>query len=275
LLLPGAVIPWTRGKFERLRTALVENGKPIDLEVVIFRPDGTGPFPLAVFNHGSTGSGRNPALFTESFFDVGLADFLNARSWLVAFPQRRGRGRSDGLYDEGLSADRADGYTCDFDRSIAGAERALADIEASVTALRQRPEIAPSRVLIGGQSRGGILSVAYAGTHPDQIAGVINFVGGWLGAGCPTAERLNSTLFERGARFDRPTLWLYGRHDRFYDIDHSQKNFSAFRGAGGQGSFLAFDVPGGYGHFVLSVPDLWKLPMDEFLRSLADNRKKD
>ena len=50
---PGAVIPWTRGKSERLRTALIEDGKPVDLEMVIFRPDGVGPFPLAMFNHGS------------------------------------------------------------------------------------------------------------------------------------------------------------------------------------------------------------------------------
>lgn len=161
LLAPDAVIPWTRGKSERLRTALAEDGKPVDLEVVIFTPNGVGPFPLAVFNHGSTGRGTNPALFTQTWFDVGLADFLNKRGWIVAFPQRRGRGGSDGLYDEGFSADRQQGYTCDFDGSLAGAERALDDIGAAMAVLRQRPDVASSRVLIGGQSRGGVLSVAY------------------------------------------------------------------------------------------------------------------
>jgi hypothetical protein len=117
-----------RGKSELLRTALIEDGKPVNLEVVIFRPDGAGPFPLAMFNHGSTRNGRKSARFTETLFDVDLADFLNNRDWIVAFPQRRGRGRSDGLYDEGFSADRRQGYTCDFDVSLAGAERALGDI---------------------------------------------------------------------------------------------------------------------------------------------------
>jgi hypothetical protein len=56
-----------------------------------------------MFNHGSTGKGTNSALFTETLFDVDLADFLNNRGWIVVFPQRRGRGRSDGLYDEGFS----------------------------------------------------------------------------------------------------------------------------------------------------------------------------
>jgi pimeloyl-ACP methyl ester carboxylesterase len=269
LTAPGAVIPWTRGKLERLRTTLIEDGKPVDLEVVIFKPIGTGPFPLAMFNHGSTGNGIRPALFTETLFDVGLADFLNNRGWLVAFPQRRGRGKSDGLYDEGFSADRRQGYTCDFARSLSGAERALDDIGAAMAALRQRPDVAPSPVLIGGQSRGGILSVAYAGMHPDQIYGVINFVGGWIGTGCHNARRINGTLFERGARFDRPTIWLYGHHDSFYEIEHSRNNFQKFRNSGGQGSFLEFDVPGGDGHFVLSAPELWQGPLAEYLSSLT------
>ena len=274
LTVPGAVIPWTRGKSELLRTALMEDGKPVDLEVVIFRPDGAGPFPLAMFNHGSTGNGTNSALFTETSFDVGLADFLNNRGWIVAFPQRRGRGKSDGLYDEGFSADRRKGYTCDFDMSLAGAERALDDIGAAMAALRQRPDVAPSGVLIGGQSRGGILSAAYAGMHPDQIFGVINFVGGWMGTGCDTASRLNGTLFERGAGFDRPMLWLYGHQDPFYDIQHSRNNFAVFQRAGGQGTFLEFNVPGGNGHFVLGAPELWEGPVAEYLSSLADGAKK-
>ena len=98
LTAPGAVIPWPRGTSELVRTPLVEGGKPIDLEVVVFDPDGIGPFPLAVFNHGSTDEGTNAALFAETAFDVGLADFLNHRAWLVAFPRHRGRGRSDGRY---------------------------------------------------------------------------------------------------------------------------------------------------------------------------------
>jgi hypothetical protein len=33
LTVPGAVIPWTRGKSELLQTTLTEGGKPVDLEV--------------------------------------------------------------------------------------------------------------------------------------------------------------------------------------------------------------------------------------------------
>jgi len=269
LAKPDAVVAWTRGKSEFLQTGLIEDGKPVRLEAVIFRPAGPGPFPLAVINHGSTGSGVNPRLFTETWFSTDLADFLNARGWIVAFPQRRGRGKSDGLYDEGFAENRARGYTGDVETTLRGADRALGDIDAAIAVLRRRPDVAPAPVLIGGVSRGGVLSIAYAGQHPRQVAGVINFVGGWLSEGHPTASTVNHQLFERGATYQRPTIWLYGQNDRFYSIAHSRDNFTAFEKAGGQGKFLEFDMPAGQGHFVIGRPNLWSGPLDSYLSSLA------
>jgi dienelactone hydrolase len=268
LTKPDSVIEWTRGKSEFLETELIEDGRPVRLEAVIFKPDGAGPFPLAVVNHGSTGRGRDPALFTQTWFAAELADFLNERGWMVAFPQRRGRGRSDGLYDEGFPENRKLGYACDADLSLRGADRALGDVDAAIAALRRRPDVAPTPVLIGGQSRGGALAMAYAGLHPAQIFGVINFVGGWLGEACSSAGAVNQTLFERGARYGRPTIWLYGQGDLFYSIAHSRSNFAAFEKAGGQGSFFEFGP--NPGHFVFRDPDLWSGPIGKYLDSLAN-----
>jgi dienelactone hydrolase len=269
LTRPDAVVAWTRGKSEFLQTDLIEDGKPVRLEAVMFRPSGAGPFPLAVINHGSTGRGVNPRLFTETWFSIDLADFLNDRGWIVAFPQRRGRGKSDGLYDEGFGENRARGYTGDIDITLRGADRALNDIDAAITALRRRQDVAPKPVLVGGVSRGGVLSVAYAGLHPEQVAGVVNFVGGWLGEAYPTASTVNHQLFERGAAYRRPTIWLYGQHDRFYSMAHSRDNFAAFEKAGGQGKFFEFDMPVGQGHFVMGRPKLWSGALDTYLSSLA------
>lgn len=274
LIVPGAMVDWTRGKSERLQTDLIEAGKLIRLEVVVFMPQGSGPFPLAVINHGSTGNGDNPALFTETWFDLGIADFLNARGWIVAFPQRRGRGKSDGLYDEGFAPDRAKGYTCDPEISLAGAERALHDIEAAIPVIRRRSDVASSPILIGGQSRGGALSVAYAGDHPEQIFGVLNFVGGWAGEGCSSAKAINETLFQKGGRFRQPTLWLYGRGDRFYSLEHSRRNFVAFQKTGGRGTFLEFDVPSGNGHGVIGEAQLWSNHVAVYVNSLIGVQEK-
>ena len=269
LTRPDAVVAWTRGKSEFLQTDLIEDGKPVRLEVVIYRPAGAGPFPLAVINHGSTGKGADPSLAARTWSAAGLADYLNEHGWIVAFPQRRGRGKSDGLYDEGFAENRALGYTGDVDITLRGADRALDDIDAAISVLRRRQDVAPTPVLIGGQSRGGVLSIAYAGLHPEQVAGVINFVGGWLSEGYPTATAVNRTLFERGASYRRPTIWLYGQHDSFYSIAHSRENFAAFEKAGGQGKFLEFDMPVGQGHFVFARPNLWSGPLDSYLSSLG------
>jgi dienelactone hydrolase len=268
LTKPDAVVTWTRGSYEFLQTDLIEDGKPVRLEVLIFRPKGAGPFRLAVINHGSTGRGGNPRRFTETWFAPDLADFLNDRGWIVAFPQRRGRGKSDGLYDEGLDVNRTR-YSGDTDITLRGADRALSDIDAAITALRRRQDVAPTPVLLGGNSRGGVLSIAYAGLHPEQVAGVINFVGGWLGEGSPAASTVNHQLFERGASYGRPTIWLYGQHDKFYSIAHSRDNFAAFEKAGGQGKFFEFDMPVGQGHSLIGRPNLWSGPLDSYLSSLA------
>ncbi len=262
---PGATVPWIGGKRTFLKTGLTENGKRIRLEAVVFRPAGTGPFPLAVVNHGSTGRGNDPRLFRQTFIAPMLAKFLSARGWLAAFPQRRGRGRSDGLYDEGFNTDRAQGYTCATQRTLAGADRALEDVDAAIAALQKRPDVRPGPVLLLGQSRGGALSAAYAGRHPGKVRGVVNFVGGWIGDGCRNAIAINRTLMNRGARFPRPMLWLYGRNDPFYSLDHSRGNFEAFRAAGGKGRFFGFQVPGGNGHSVILFPKLWAAEVDRYL----------
>ena len=265
---PGAPVPWIGGKRAFLKTGLIEDGKRIRLEAVVFRPADTGPFPLAVVNHGSTGRGSDPRLFRQTFIAPMLAEYLTARGWLAAFPQRRGRGRSDGLYDEGFNADRTKGYTCRTKRSLAGADRALEDVHAAIAALRKRPDVQPGPVLLLGQSRGGALSVAYAGLHPKKVRGVIDFVGGWVGDGCGNAISVNRTLMNRGARFPRPMLWLYGRNDPYYPLDHSRGNFEAFRAAGGKGRFFGFRVPGGNGHGVMQFPRLWAAEVDRYLGAL-------
>ena len=270
LIEPGARVDWTSGESELVLTDLVEDGKPVRLEIVTFAPPGDGPFPLAVLNHGSTGWGTDPKSFAETWVDPGLAVFLNERGWLVAFPQRRGRGQSEGLYDEGFYADRTRGYTCDSEISLRGAKRALEDLDAAVNALRHRPDVAPSPILIGGQSRGGVLSIAYSGRRPEQVAGVINFVGGWLDDGCPSAHLVNTTLFKQGAGFGRQSLWLYGHDDPAYTIQHSRENFQAFKRVGGKGLFMEFDVPNGDGHGVIGYEALWSEPIERYLHSIIE-----
>lgn len=257
---------------EKIPTKFIENGKTVSLEVVIFRPVGKGPFPTVVFNHGSTGRGNNPAIFTKTYTNKAIVDFFCEKGWLVIFPQRRGRGNSDGLYDEGFEKDRSQ-YSCSPDLSLAGVERALADIDQVVDYLKAYKDVDKNKMIIAGQSRGGILSIAYAGTRPNIFKAAINFVGGWMSDQCPNPEAINTVTFKRGAAFKQPTIWLYGENDPFYNIKHSRKNFDEFIKSGGKGKFLTYTLDKNLnGHLVIENPNLWHKDIEIFIKELSLNK---
>jgi len=195
-------------------TGLYEDGKETLLEVVIAKPRTPGPYPTLIFNHGSTGN-ADPKIIKTTAVTKSIADYFTQRGWLVAFPQRRGRGNSGGQYDEGLNLNRS-GYSCRTNVALQGMERALQDIDSVVEYLKAKPEVDSKRMLIGGASRGGLLSIVYAGTRPHRFKGAINFVGGWKNDRCVNVTKINTESFKRGANFDNPTLWLYGLNDQFY-----------------------------------------------------------
>ena len=263
-LLPVRLLAQSR-ESSRLPTPFVEDGRSVTLEAIIYKPGGRPPFPVILFNHGSTGRGDDKTIFRRTFAPEQLAGFFTDRGWMVVYPQRRGRGASDGIYDEGFLPDRSR-YACDVQYSQPGFERALADIDAALDAVIKRDDVDATRVVIAGQSRGGILAIAYAGTRPSRVVGAINFVGGWMGEGCASAAALNGKNFERGAAFKRPTLWLYGERDDYYRISHSRQNFDRFAGSGGRGAFESFDA----NHGLWQSPHLWGPIADAYLRPIAN-----
>ena len=161
---------------------------------------------------------------------------------------------------------------------VTPSDRCRAPIGRSMTSRRRSTHCVDARtwplgpILVGGVSRGGVLSIAYAGMHPEQVLGVLNFVGGWLGEGCSTAGEVNGALFQRGGKFGRPTLWLYGHHDSFYSINHSRSNFDAFKKAGGEGEFFEYAVPGGIGHALVGYPNLWSGDLERYLTAIGAPR---
>ncbi|MBV8156050.1 MAG: hypothetical protein JO278_00240 [Dyella sp.] len=258
-------MPYVR-QVEWIKTPWVENGREVRLELIIHRPGGPGPFPTVVMNHGSTGIGNRPEWFKRPWANPQLSAFLVARGWQVVYPQRRGRGQSDGLYDEGLEKDRSR-YSCDRTLAEAGADHAMADLEVVMAHTMSRPDVDARYIVIGGVSRGGILATAYAGTHPEQVKGVLNFVGGWVGTGCTDAAAVNGALFARGAPFPGTSLWIYGEGDPYYPLAHSRSNFEAFRAAGGQGRFILLRPAKGLdGHSVYLQSSLWAEDIDTYLR---------
>lgn len=248
----------------KLQKSFIPSSEPgVALEIVTAKPSGEGPHPTIVFHHGSTGNGRNKSLYTRTVAPAVMANYFVERGWMALFPQRRGRGKSGGVYGEGLDADGS-GYSCNVEIAIAGFERAVEDVDAVVDHLHGRIDVDNEKLVIGGVSRGGILAIAYAGMRPNTFRGSINFNGGWLGRGCPNHEIVNPLLFERGARAGVKTLWLHGSYDQYYRISHCGGNFDRFRSAGGEGNFVAAPM----GHALMFKPTLWSQHVDQYLQSV-------
>ena len=143
------------------------------------------------------------------------------------------------------------------------------DIEAATDWLRMRADVDTRRMLIGGTSRGGILSVAFVARRPEVYLGAINFVGGWIAEGCGDHRLINRRLFEAGVPFPGPSLWLYAANDSFYSLGYSRNHFQSFTAAGGFGTFHEFiRAPGLNGHFLISDSALWSPTLEDFLASL-------
>jgi endonuclease YncB( thermonuclease family)/dienelactone hydrolase len=250
------VMPGPLAAQERAMVPLAIDGEQVRLATITYKPPGSGPFPTLIFHHGSTGRGRDPALFERPYDPKALAGWFTARGWAVILPSRRGRGGSEGTYDEG----------CDPTRALAGAERALADIDAIMPVLLAQPFVDRERVAVGGVSRGGVLAVAWSGRQPGVARAVVNFVGGWLSERCAAIDDVNSDLFRRGSAFKRSTIWLYGYGDSYYSLRHSRQNFTAFRVAGGKGAFREYDPPQGFdGHQIAAIPGLWTEALESYL----------
>jgi pimeloyl-ACP methyl ester carboxylesterase len=249
---------------------LTIDGEPVRLAVRSYIPPGEGPFPTLIFHHGSTGDGRRPVVFPmPQVPPPRFLDFFRDRGWALVMPSRRGRGGSEGLYDEGFMADRSS-YTCEKAVTLAGADRALRDIDAVTAAILDMPFVDRDRIVVGGVSRGGILSVAYAGQRPELVKGVINFVGGWLGTRCASSSSVNPALFKRGATYPKATLWLYASLDGFYPLEHSAQNYAAFVGSGGSGEFRGFTGPDVLvGHGLHTRPDIWGPAVDAYLTQIG------
>jgi dienelactone hydrolase len=237
-------------------------GQPLTLEATLYRPAGDGRSPVLLFNHGSTGGGS--VMPTTTLRPSRQAPFFVERGFAVLAPMRRGRGTSDGEHGEHEGG-------CDARVLRSGLERAMQDVDAALAYLRAQRWADPERLLIAGQSRGGILSVAYAAERPAApIQGAINFAGGWTGDRCErSGDSFNASTFAAAGRRARvPMLWLYAEDDRYDPAAAIRRYHDAFAQAGGTATFHLFPAFGSDGHRLVDRVDLWHSAADDFLRRL-------
>jgi dienelactone hydrolase len=221
-----------------------------------------------VFSHGSTGPGAiSPRQILR--YEIQAHYFL-ARGFAFLAPMRRGRGASEGDYVEGYDRDPL--------RLAEGLRHGLDDLAAAVGHMREGHGIDGRRILVAGQSRGGLLGVAYAGRHPAGVVGSINFAGGWIGdpGGIPL-DTVAGSDFNRDAFVQAgmagggpPSLWLYAENDSYYSPAAIRRWQDGYAAAGGEVQLYLFPpLDGEDGHRLLDRPELWGSAVDAFLHQLG------
>ncbi|HWY76393.1 MAG TPA: hypothetical protein VN281_12285, partial [Verrucomicrobiae bacterium] len=75
---------------QRYDTVFYPSGK-LRIEAYVYKPEGAGPFPVVIYNHGSRVEHDREEV---PFVYVGA--MLTASGYVVVVPERRGYGKSDG-----------------------------------------------------------------------------------------------------------------------------------------------------------------------------------
>lgn len=238
----------------------------IHIEATLFKPPGAGPFPIAIFNHGSSG-GPIPATHTEN--PKAFAAYLLSKQIALLVPMRRGRGKSEGSNNEEPSP-------CNVKAARQGLQYASEAVDAVYHYLRQQPWASMDKVILAGHSRGGILASVHAAENPGAALAAINFSGGWKNDTCAAVD-VNLALFgQAGAGSKTANLFLYARGDAFYS-DHSMSNYAAaFSGAGGNVTFKLLTLEKLNGHQLFHrAQSVWQSSVDDFLHRVGISTKSE
>ena len=232
-----------------------------ELETTIFKPDGDGPFPLAIINHGKASG--NPRFQARARYLVAAAEFV-ARGYLVAMPMRRGFSKSGGAYIQAGCNIRSNG--------LLQAE----DIRDIVAVLGKRTDVDAQRIVIIGQSHGGLTTLALGSMNVPGVRGLINFAGGLRVESSTTYcswEKFMADAFAAyAAKTTVPSLWFYGDNDSYWGAELPKVLYERYTGAGGKAKLIAFGVfQDGDAHAMFgqrSGLSIWLKPVEEFLRSV-------
>ena len=234
----------------------------VDLETTIFRPPGEGPFPMVVINHGK--SPGKPAFQGRARFAAQTAEFLR-RGYVVALPMRQGFSKSGGQYVGGSCDVRGNG--------MMQAE----DVVAALDYLVQQPYVDATRIVVIGQSHGGLSTMALSAIGYPGVVGVVNFAGGLRNDNCVGWENNLIDAFGdygRGARY--PSLWIYGDNDSYWPWPLPERMFNSYKasasGAAKDARFVDVGEFDGDSHRLFSNRAgvaVWLPEVDAFFRRLG------
>lgn len=228
----------------------------LTLHGFLWKPEGKGPFPAVLWNHGSEKlPGWRPPLGT----------FYVQHGYVLFIPHRRGQGRSPGQYIEDLVAQAPPGRRAE--RMVELQEAAVGDVVAALSWLKSQPYVDSSRIAMSGCSYGGIQTLL-AGERDLGLTALIPFAPGAISwdRNQPLQERLKLAV----TRAKSPVLLIQAEND--YSLGPSRE-----LGKEAQKKHMDFQVKvypkfgrshdDGHGGFCSTATDVWGKDVLEFMRA--------
>lgn len=253
------------------------NGKTYAMAAFVYKPAGKGPFPVVIFSHGRAPNASDRAALKFPIL-TGHAGYWVERGFAVVAPIRPGYGETGGDDLETSNINISKTGQCSGNPIYAQAAKNAADtIEGDVRWVAKQSWAKPGRIILVGQSVGGMATVAAGARNLPGVIAYINFSGGTGGnpeliPGHSCFPEVMTALYgDLGRSTHIPNLWLYAQNDQFWGPDMPVKWHEAFAKAGGRGQFIETDpVPNEDGHKLLAKGGrLWSVHVNSFISSLG------
>jgi len=250
LILAALMLPRSVCAAAPEEVTFASNG--FELHGFIYRPEGQGPFPAVLYNHGSE---RRPGSKPE------VAAVFNAKGYVVFVPHRRGHGRSSGPYimDQlGTGPSRGS-------RMVELLEEQGGDVVAALAYLRQLTYVDSARIAVAGCSFGGIQTMLAAERASGLRAAVAFAAGAMTWNSTP---EIRERLIRAAQKSTVPIFLLQAEND--YSVAPSLSLASELERAGKPYKMQIFPAYGtthqdGHGGFCVRGGASWGAAVLEFL----------
>jgi len=228
----------------------------LQLHGFLWKPEGNGPFPAIVWNHGSE---KLPGWRPE------LGRFYVEHGYVFFVPHRRGQGRSPGEYIQDLVAqappqDRAR-------RMVQLQEAEVEDVVAALNYLKSQAFVDRGRIAISGCSFGGIQTLL-AGERDLGVKALVPFAPGAMSweRSPPLQDRLKEAIGHAKA----PIFLLQAENDFSLAPSYELSKEAKKKNVDFQGKIyppVGTSHEDGHGKFCAIATDVWGKDVLAFLEA--------
>ncbi len=226
------------------------------LRALVGRPDGPGPFPAYISNHGSMTTQEASRPPRTQITKGSLPDTLARRGFVVLVLARRGYMGSEGTATTYSQGHGSGGYSGRRASDVMrGAEEEAGDVVAALEYLQTLPSVDPERISVGGVSLGGLVSIM-AASRDARFKAVISMAGGYRQGGqggVDEAWPLVQGVWKNGAqKIQAPVLILCSKNDMIIDEGEGRQLEKELRRTGKSVEMKVYPAFRDNGHFLFS-----------------------